>query len=275
MSDPAVDLGDSWKPASLREAEAALDETMAKSREVIEQAEEKLKHLPDIDHTAKPEDIAAVKAAAERPDAPAALRAMKKKVDAGELTWKDILEGKALQDDTVRGMMSARLDEMREIYQEAEAGASLEEILEARGVTSGSVFDDGGAGAARTYSQAAPPSPPSEDDYFAGGHMVSDDKRDDTGAARTPPPPPTPPSPPSPPQPPRRTPPPARRDEEYDEDDFADPLASRGGEHQQPRDTGNTPRDTGNTPGGTRNTPRRGRRDEPDDDDYFGGSVLN
>lgn len=271
MSDPTVDLGDSWKPASLREAEAALDETMAKSREVVKQTEEKLKHLPEVDHTAKPGDIAAIKAAAERPDAPAALRAMKKKVDAGELTWKDILEGKALGDETVRGMMSARLDEMREIYQEAEAGASLEEILEARGVTSGSVFGD--AGPARTSSQAAPPTLPSEDDYFAGGHLVSEDKRDDTGAARTPPPPtpptpPTPPSPPSPPQPPRRTPPPARRGEEYDDDDFADPLASRG-KPQPPRDTGNP------ASGGTRNTPRRGRRDQPDDDDYFGGSVLN
>jgi hypothetical protein len=205
MSDPAVDLGDSWKPASLREAEAALDKTMTASREVIKQAEEKLKSLPDVDHTARPEDIAAIKAAAERPDAPAALRELKKKVDAGALTWKDILEGRALQDETVRAMMSARLDEMREIYQEAEAGASLEEILEARGVTSGSVFDDGATGATRTYS-----------------------------------------------------PPPARR-EAYDDEAFTDPLASRG-EHEPRRDTRNVP-------------PRR--PEEPDDDDYFGGSVLN
>lgn len=211
MSDPAVDPGDSWKPASLREAEAALDETMAKSREVIRQAEEKLQTLPDIDHTAKPEDIAAINAAAERPDAPAALRALKKKVDTGELTWKDVLEGRALQDETVRAMMSARLDEMREIYQEAEAGASLEEILEARGVTSGSVFDDGSTGVARTYSPSAPASPPSEDDYFAGGHLVSDDKRDTADTPRTPPPP-------SPPESPRHTPP--RRRDEPDDDDY-------------------------------------------------------
>lgn len=261
MPDPAVDPGDSWKPASLREAEASLDETMAKSREVIKQAEEKLAHLPDIDHTAKPEDIAAIKAAAGRPDAPAALRAMKQKVDAGELTWKDILEGKALGDETVRQMMSARLDDMREIYQEAEAGASLEEILEARGVTSGTVFGGDPTGAARTYAEAAPASPPSEDDYFSGGHMMSDDKRDDTGTAHTPPPPPpTPPTPPAPPEPPRRTPPPVRRNEQYDDDDFANPLASRG-EPDPPRDT--------------RNTPPRHRRDEGDDDDYFGGSVFN
>jgi hypothetical protein len=257
MTRPATpDLDDSWKPASLREAEAQLNETMAKSREVIKQVEQKLKQLPDVDHTAKPEDITAMKAAAEKPNASAELRALKKKVDAGELSWKDVLEGKALKDETVRAAMGARLGEMREIYEEAQAGATLEEILEARGVTPGGLSSGGTA----TYPQAAPSSTkPSEDDYFSDNHVLSQ--------RPTPPPPPaaaTPPAPPpqAPPRPtrpaPPRTQPPAR--EETSEDYFENPLASRGG---QPKRT-EPPR-----------TRRPSRRDEtPDDDDYFGGPLL-
>jgi hypothetical protein len=266
MSDPVtVDIGDSWKPASLREAEAQLDETMAKSRELIEQVEEKLKQLPDVDHTAKPEDITAIKKAAEKPDAPAALRELKKKVDAGELTWKDVVEGKALKDETVREAMSAKLGQMREVYEELQEGATLEEVLEARGVTSGSVF---GGGSSSTYAQSAPPAaPPSEDDYFSGSHVMSN------GPAQSPTPPPAPPSaeppapapeessrPTPPQQQPRRTPAPARQREAYtDEETFENPLASRGEpKRSEP----------------TRPAVRR-RRDEPDDDDdYFGGSVM-
>lgn len=275
MSDPTVvDLGDSWKPASLREAEAQLDETMKKSRELIKQVEEKLAQLPDVDHTAKPEDVTRIKAAAERPDAPAALRALKKKVDAGELTWQDVLEGKALKDETVREALSSRLDDMREIYQEAEAGATLDEILEARGVTSGSVF---GGGSSSTYAQAAPSAPPSEDDYFSSSHAL----QSGPAPSQTPPPAPAPAEPAAaqppdapPAQQPRRTPPPARRREEYSEDVFENPLASRDESRDDSRDEQR---------GDSRDEPKRSqpprtssrRRDEPDDDDdYFGGSVF-
>ncbi|TVT20846.1 hypothetical protein, partial [Amycolatopsis acidiphila] len=160
---------DTWKPAALREAEAELDQTMRKARKLIKATEEKLKQYPDTDRTARPEDVARLKAAAERPDAPAAMRALKRKVDAGALSWKDVLEGKALQDPDVREAMRGRLGEMREIYQEAREGATLEEILEARGVT-GSVFGGGGP----TRPQSAPSEqPPSEDDYFAGNGFLT------------------------------------------------------------------------------------------------------
>lgn len=209
MTQPDLD---SWKPPALREAEAQLDETMTKARDLIKKTEEKLKQLPDVDHTAKPEDIQRLKAAAERPDAPAEMRALKKKVDAGELSWKDVLEGKALKDPVVQAAMGARLGEMREIYQEAEAGATLEEILEARGVT-GSVFN--GDGPTRPAPPAAPPQPhrsapivrPPEDnapeDYFENPLA----KRDE----------------PKRPEPPRRRP---RTDDPPDDDDdyFGGPV---------------------------------------------------
>jgi hypothetical protein len=259
MTQPDLD---SWKPPALREAEAQLAETMTKARKLIKTTEEKLKQIPDVDHTAKPEDIQRLKAAAERPDAPAELRALKKKVDAGELSWKDVLEGKALQDPAVRAAMSARLGEMREIYQEAEAGATLEEILEARGVT-GSVLT--GDGPTRPQA-AAPPVRQSEDDYFAGNSFLAN--RPPAPPPVPPPPPPVPPTsgrPPQPPVPPAAPPQPHRpaprvrpAEDNVPEEYFENPLARR----DQPKPT-EPPR-------------RRPRKDEPpdDEDDYFGGPVL-
>jgi hypothetical protein len=255
MTQPDI-LDGSWKPAALREAEAQLDETMTKARDLIDKTEEKLKQLPDVDLTAKPEDIARLKAAAERPDAPAELRALKKKVDDGELSWKDVLEGRALKDETVREAMRARLGEMGEIYQEAEAGATLEEILEARGVT-GSVFSD--PGTTRPQAATPPPAQPGEDDYFGGNNVLSNRPvpTPPPPAPPTPPPPVPPAQPPAsqpPPEPRRSTRPPARDQEAPPEDYFDNPLTRRNEPKPRPE-------------------PRR-RDNGPDDDDYFGGPLM-
>lgn len=255
MTQPDLD---SWKPPALREAEAQLDVTMAKARDLIKKVEEKLAQLPDVDRTAKPEDIQRLKSAAERPDASAELRALKKKVNAGELTWKDVLEGKALKDPVVREAMRARLADTREIYQEAAAGASLEEILEARGVT-GSVL---GGGEPTGPQSASTPVRRAEDGYPAGG---------DFRVNRPPVPSPLPAEPPAPGMPPPVPPVPHRSaprarpaDSSAPEDDFGNPLASR----EQPK----RPEPPRRRPEPPR---RRARTDEPpDDDDYFGGSVL-
>jgi hypothetical protein len=259
-NSPSGAVDDSWKPPSLRAAESALAETMEKSRKMIAQVEEKLAKMPDVDLTAKPQDIAAIKAAAERPDAPAEMRELKKKVDAGELTWKDILEGKALQDPTVRAAMSGRLGEMKEIYEEVEEGASLEDILEARGVQPGSVM---GTDSGATHSQSAPATP-TEEEYFQQNRMVSD-RTPPPAQPPTPPPPPAPPVPPAPPQQhqqPRRAQPPARRPEPSSDDYFEDPLAK----HDEPKSPPTPPRGT--------SRPKGRRDDDGEDDDFFGGPLL-
>jgi hypothetical protein len=256
----AVD-DDSWKTPELRKAEAELDLTMAKSRKLIAQVEEKLAQMPDIDTTAKPEDIAAIKAAAEKPNAPAEMRELKKKVDAGELTWKDVLEGKALKDPAVRAAMAGRLGEMREIYQEVEEGATLEDILEARGVSSTDNVMSSGSDAP-TQQQSAAPVKPTEEDYFEQNRMLSEKPP----APADPPAPPPPPAPPAPhTQEPRRTPPPQRPPAPSPDEYFDDPLA----EHETPKPPA-PPRDSG-----PKKAPRRRSDDSDDDgDDYFGGPLL-
>jgi hypothetical protein len=201
----AVATDDSWKPAVLREAEARLDETVERSRE-LEQEVDQLE-LPQQPPVASPEDVTAFKAEADRADAPEEMRILKRKVDAGELSWKDVLEGRAYQDEDVRNALTARLGPLTDVYQDFEDGHTLDDVLEAAGET-GPLSDT-----ATSYPAPSPPAEQSEEDYFG-----SDAALDDPG---TPPPPPPAEPPPGPPAPP--SPPPVRRrpsNDQPEDDDY-------------------------------------------------------
>src|SRR5436189_3203421 len=114
MSQPTT-ADDSWKTPELREAEAALDRTVRKSQQLLKDLEKiKLRPLPKTD---TPERIEAIKRAASRPDAPAQLRLIKRKVDAGELSWEDVAAGRAFADPEVRALADEKLSEAKDILE--------------------------------------------------------------------------------------------------------------------------------------------------------------
>lgn len=233
---------DAWKTAAIREAESALDRSVSKSRQLLKDLE-KIK-LPPVDRAVSPERIAAIKAAALRPDAPPQLRLLKRKVDAGELSWEDVASGRAFADPEVRALAAGPLGEASEMYEELREGATPDEVLEAR--TGGRPADPLADTGHSPYSSAPAPQ---------AGYST-----DNPLASRAPEPPaegahraPEPPARPEPEPPARHRAP----EPEMDDDDFADPLAD---------DAPPPPRST---------PPRRARRDDsPSDDDYFGGSFL-
>lgn len=181
---PPRQAADAWKTAAVREAESALDRSVSKSRQLLKDLE-KVK-LPPVDRTPSPERIAAVKAAASRPDAPPQLRLLKRKVDSGALSWEDVASGKAFADPEVRALAMGNLGEAREMYRELREGATADELIEAR----------------------------------AGGRPA--DPLADTGYS----PYPAAPAPPPPSEAPKEEPPARPRSESrWDDDDFADPLA--------------------------------------------------
>lgn len=157
---------DSWKTPELREAEANADDTMVRSEEVLEKANQ-MRIEPPEDPVSK-ERLDAIKAAAEARDATPEMRMLKEKVDKGQLKWEDVLSGKAFNDPDVRTAMTARLAEMRAVYQEFEEGHTLEEVLEARGLAD--VEDE------RPAPSSSGSADEHDDDDFGGG-SVFDDKR--------------------------------------------------------------------------------------------------
>ena len=237
---------DSWKPKALREAESGLAATLSSADELAREMDQI--EIPERDSTAKPDDVAAIKAAAERPDAPEELRLLKRKVDAGSLTWQDVLEGRAYADPEVRAALAPKLGELREVYQEFEEGHTLDEVLEARGAADPI---DGVGGAPQVAP--CPTATPHADDFFDNGPLAGDDT-----------PPRTPPSPSgaAPAEPPEQAEPPAwpsRPPAEPDHDEFfADPLTESDPPRDEPRPPDRRPRDKG-----------------PDEDDYFDGSPFD
>lgn len=261
---------DAWKTPEIRQAESALDSTVSKSRQLLKDLEKiRLKPLPKTD---TPERVEALKTAASKPDAPAALRLVKRKVDAGELTWKDVASGKAFADPEVRALADAKLGDAKDMYEEMQEGLSPEEVLEARTGSrdfladsnrstypaaveepKGFSTDDPLASSASPAHPAPPPgrhsAPPPDDDF---ANPLADRK------------PPASPAPPSPEPDHGRHAAPRHEDPRLrfttpDDDEFTSPLADRGTPKRQDPPSPRRPRGEDRSDG---------------DDDYFGGSPL-
>ncbi|WP_326569609.1 hypothetical protein VSH64_00705 [Amycolatopsis rhabdoformis] len=284
---------DAWKTPEIREAESALDSTVSKSRELLKNLEKiRLKPLPQTD---SPERIEALKLAAGKPDAPAALRLVKRKVDAGELSWQDVASGRAFADPEVRALADAKLGDAKDMYEEMQEGLSPEEVLEAR---TGS--RDLLAESSRTTAQASVEEPKgfSNADPLASSSSAYDSRPSHDG--------PSPSGPshsgsshsgPSHSGPSHPAPAPGRHSAPRPDDDYTDPLADRGRpapdpdqgrhsapRHEEPRMRFTDPDDDYADPLTDRPTPKRPEPPTPrrprgedrsgGDDDYFGGSPL-
>ncbi|WP_344868065.1 hypothetical protein [Amycolatopsis ultiminotia] len=251
---------DAWKTPEIREAESTLDRTISKSRQLLKDLE-KIK-LPPVKKPDTPERIAALKAAASRPDAPPELRLIKRKVDAGELSWEDVAAGRAFADPEVRELASGRLGEAKEMYDELRDGVPPEELLEARtgSPSGGSLLDDRGR-SGYAPQQEAPKGYSSEDPLRSSSqpdHPSSSEQHHPEQPPATPGPPPS-----------RH-----RAPEQDPDDEFASPLTER---RNRDDDFDNPIADRDTPPSRPAPPPSRRKRDDPpdSDDDYFGGSYLS
>lgn len=252
---------DAWKTAAIREAESALDRSVSKSRQLLKDLE-KIK-LPPVERTASPERIAAIKAAAARPDAPPQLKLLKRKVEAGRLSWEDVASGRAFADPEVQALALGPLGEAHEMYGELREGATADEVLEARegGRPADPLADTGrspysaGPAPQAGYSTEDPLRSAGSPGGHGDGPQANPRWSAEPPADHRRPPQAGPAAQPQQPEPTRHRAP----EPETDDDDFADPLAD-----EDPRPAPPKPKPE-----------RRTRRDEPgSDDDYFGGSFL-
>jgi hypothetical protein len=131
----------SWLPQSVRDADAALDEAVLRSNDKLKELEKQ-----QITSSGPPkvsdEDIKRVVKEAKSPKATPEMRALQKKVDAGDVTWRDILEGRAFSDPEVRAALQSKLTQLRDVYQEYEQGYTLDDVLDAHRRDAGSYDDD-------------------------------------------------------------------------------------------------------------------------------------
>lgn len=121
---------DSWKSAELRAAEAQVDARFKEAQDLANRLKETpLPPVPPVDFKAIAQQV---ERAAQERDAPEQLKALKRKVDAGEFTWEDVVSGKAAQDPDVQAMQQENVKKMKQAFQMLQEGMTADEIMEAQ-----------------------------------------------------------------------------------------------------------------------------------------------
>lgn len=121
---------DGWKPAELRAAEAQVDARFKEAQDLANRLKDTpLPPVPPIDFKAIAQQV---ERAAQDKDAPEQLKALKRKVDAGEFTWEDVVSGRAAQDPDVQAMQQENVQKMKQAFQMLQEGLTPEEIMNAQ-----------------------------------------------------------------------------------------------------------------------------------------------
>lgn len=101
---------ENWKSTEMLRAERDLDEALSKASAQLAAVDEHFRSLEATRPRATPDQIEALVARAYAPDAPPEWIPVRRRVEAGELTWQDIAEGRLLSDPDVFAAMRAGTD---------------------------------------------------------------------------------------------------------------------------------------------------------------------
>jgi hypothetical protein len=121
---------DSWKTPELRAAEAQVDARFKEAQDLANRLKDTpLPPIPPVDFKAIAQQV---ERAAQEKDAPEALKALKRKVDAGEFSWEDVVSGKAAQDPDVQAAQQENVRKMKQAFQMLQEGMTADEIMNAQ-----------------------------------------------------------------------------------------------------------------------------------------------
>ncbi len=118
-----------WRNPAIREAEKVLEEALANAERAEARAEEMNASLPDSKLSG--DQVERIEQLVRAGKAPEEISALQRRIDAGELTWDDVSEGRALRDEGVQQAFSAGVPNMRHVKELLDEGHDLDDILEA------------------------------------------------------------------------------------------------------------------------------------------------
>jgi len=121
MTDPLQNPEIRAAMERLTAAEASLDEAIAKAEQV-----EQRTNRPGLSDR----DIERIEEFAKSADAPKALKDLQKKVDDGDLTWRDIASPRHFADPEVRAAFQGSATEMGRAYAMIKEGLPIDDIIE-------------------------------------------------------------------------------------------------------------------------------------------------
>ncbi len=127
---------DAWRTAAVDQAEARMAEVATQADAAIAKARSlRIPPTPPLSE----DDIRRIEQAARSRDASREMRELQRRIDQGEFTWRDVVDGRQMHDPGVRAALGAGVAEMGRVYRQFEDGHQLDEVLAAH--------QPGGAGA--------------------------------------------------------------------------------------------------------------------------------
>jgi hypothetical protein len=119
---------DAWRTAAVEQAQARLTEVAVQADEAIARARSlRISPTPPLSE----DDIRRIEQSARSQNASREMRELQRRIDRGEFTWRDVVDGRQMHDPGVRAALGASLAEMARVYRQFEEGYQLDEVLAA------------------------------------------------------------------------------------------------------------------------------------------------
>jgi hypothetical protein len=119
---------DAWRSAAVEQAEARLEEVSAQADEAIATARTlRISPTPPLSE----DDVRRIEQAARSENASREMRELQQRIDRGEFTWRDVVDGRQMHDPGVRAALGANLETMASAYRQFAEGYQLDEVLTA------------------------------------------------------------------------------------------------------------------------------------------------
>lgn len=122
-------MNDDWKSQEIRDAEAAFEEALANAERALAEADRFSASVPDS--KLSEEQIAEVEQLVRAGKAPDEIKALQESIDAGDLSWDDIANGRGIDDPTVQQAFTAGVPNMKEAKELLDEGHSIDEMIAA------------------------------------------------------------------------------------------------------------------------------------------------
>lgn len=123
------EVDDDWKSQAIRDAEAALEEAIGRAEDALAEADRFSASIPES--KLSQERIQQIEELARAGGAPAEIRALQERIDAGDLSWADIAEGRGLDDPSVRQAFAASVPNMKAAKELIDEGHSIDAVIAA------------------------------------------------------------------------------------------------------------------------------------------------
>lgn len=120
-----------WKTPEIREAEARLEEAIAGAERQLAAAEALEADQQDGSRGLDPEQIQRIEQLVRRGQAPPEIAELQQAIDAGDLTWDDVVQRRKLDHEAVQNALAAGVPAMTRIKELHDEGYDLPTILAA------------------------------------------------------------------------------------------------------------------------------------------------